>query len=110
MDSIDILSLLITAYSTFWHHSGLDTTDQMASSRNSLDSICFNTLTGNFGYHTAHHYKGGLHWTKFPALHEKIKDQIPPECYLAPTTFFATLDFLIKKLTSYKPIKKEVLL
>lgn len=90
-----ILSLLITADSTYWHHSGLDTKDQMAASRNSLSSICFNKLTGNFGYHTAHHYKGGLHWTRLPELHEKIKHRIPEECYLPPTPFFATMDFLI---------------
>ncbi|MCF8058400.1 MAG: fatty acid desaturase [Bacteriovoracaceae bacterium] len=91
-----VLSLLITADSTYWHHSGLDTSDPMAASRNSLSSICFNKLTGNFGYHTAHHYKGGLHWTKLPALHEKIKHKIPKECYLPPTPFFATLDYLIR--------------
>jgi fatty acid desaturase len=91
-----ILSLLITADSTYWHHSGLDTSDPMAASRNSLSSICYNTLTGNFGYHTAHHYKGGLHWTKLPALHEKIKHKIPAECYLPPTPFFATVDCIIK--------------
>jgi fatty acid desaturase len=34
-------------------------------------------VTGNLGYHTAHHYKQGVHWSKLPALHEKIKDKIP---------------------------------
>ncbi|WP_399323377.1 fatty acid desaturase [Thiomicrorhabdus lithotrophica] len=42
----------------------------------------FNTLTGNLGFHTAHHYKqGGVHRSKLPALHEKIKDKIPKECF-----------------------------
>lgn len=93
-----ILSLLITADSTYWHHSGLPTENHFEASRNTIDSICFNVLTGNFGYHTAHHYKGGLHWTKLPALHEEIKDKIPAHCYLKPTPFFATLDFIITKL------------
>ncbi len=93
-----ILSLLITADSTYWHHSGLPTGNHFEASRNTIDSICFNILTGNFGYHTAHHYRGGLHWTKLPALHEEIKDKIPAHCYLKPTPFFATLDFIIKKL------------
>lgn len=100
------LSLLITADSTYWHHSGLDTKDQFAASRNSLSSICFNKLTGNFGYHTAHHYKGGLHWTKLPALHEKIKHKIPDECYLAPTPFFASLDALIRVYRSLLSLPK----
>lgn len=93
-----ILSLLITADSTYWHHSGLETKDHWGASRNTIDSICFNKLTGNFGYHTAHHYRGGLHWTKLPALHEEIKHKIPDHCYLKPTPFFATLDFIIMKL------------
>jgi fatty acid desaturase len=91
-----VLSLFITADSTYWHHSGLDTKDPYGASRNSLDSICFNTLTGNFGYHTAHHIKGGLHWTKLPALHEEIKHKIPEHCYLPPTPFFALVDSIIR--------------
>ncbi|RLA27333.1 MAG: fatty acid desaturase, partial [Gammaproteobacteria bacterium] len=39
----------------------------------------FNLLTGNLGYHTAHHYRQRLHWSKLPELHEKIKDRIPLE-------------------------------
>jgi fatty acid desaturase len=102
------MSLFLTADSTYAHHSGLDTKDQMAASRNSLSSICFNTLTGNFGYHTAHHYKGGAHWTKLPAIHEEIKHKIPEECYLPPTPFFASIDFIIKSyrsLLSLKPVE-----
>lgn len=93
-----VLSLLITADSTYWHHSGLDSEDHWGASRNTLDSICFNVLTGNFGYHTAHHYRGGLHWTKLPALHEEIKHKIPDHCYLKPTPFFSMLDFIIGKV------------
>ena len=104
-----VLSLLITADSTYWHHSGLDTSDPYGASRNSLDSICFNTLTGNFGYHTAHHLKGGLHWTKLPALHEEIKHKIPDHCYLPPTPFFALVDFCIRKFrgTPVSPEKSQ---
>jgi len=38
-----------------------------------------NLLTGNLGYHTAHHYRQGLHWSKLPELHAKIADKIPAE-------------------------------
>ena len=95
-----VLSLLITADSTYWHHSGLESEDHWGASRNTIDSTCFNVLTGNFGYHTAHHYRGGLHWTKLPALHEEIKHNIPEHCYLQTTPFFRTLDFIINKLSS----------
>jgi len=92
-----VLSLLITADSTYWHHSGLDTSDAMTASRNTISDGCFNVLTGNFGYHTAHHMNAGLHWTKLPKLHERIKDRIPEECYIEVTPFFAIMDFLIEK-------------
>ena len=45
-------------------------------------SPIYNLLTGNLGYHTAHHHKQGLHWSRLPELHEKIKDKIPENLYL----------------------------
>jgi fatty acid desaturase len=50
----------------------------------------FNYLTGNLGYHTAHHYKQGLHWSKLPALHDEIVHKIPDEC-MVKSTFDAFL-------------------
>ncbi|MBN4053451.1 fatty acid desaturase [Haliea sp. AH-315-K21] len=71
-----IISLLFTAWVTYDHHAGLDTDDQFQASYNNTNRF-FNLMTGNLGYHTAHHYQQGLHWSKLPALHEKIKHQIP---------------------------------
>ncbi len=71
-------SLLFTAWVTHDHHSGLDTDDAFQASYNNENAL-FNLLTGNLGYHTAHHYRQGLHWSKLPELHEKIRHQIPPE-------------------------------
>lgn len=71
-----LISLLFTAWVTYDHHAGLDTTDQFQASYNNTNPI-FNMLTGNLGYHTAHHYHQGLHWSKLPELHEKIKVKIP---------------------------------
>ena len=75
-----IISLLYTALATFKHHVGLDTDDQFAASYNNTSKL-YNWLTGNLGYHTAHHYKHGVHWSKLPALHEQIKAKIPKHCY-----------------------------
>ena len=75
-----ITSLLFTAYVTYAHHSGLDTKNEFEASRNKL-SPTYNLLTGNLGYHTAHHHKQGVHWSKLPELHEKIKDKIPDELF-----------------------------
>lgn len=71
-----ITSLLYTAYATYDHHSGLDTQNEFEASYNKLSPM-YNFFTGNLGYHTAHHYKQGIHWSKLPALHATIKDKIP---------------------------------
>ena len=72
--------LLITAWATYDHHAGLETDDDFEASYNQLNPI-FNLLTGNLGYHTAHHYKQGVHWSELPQLHESIKHRIPAELY-----------------------------
>jgi len=72
-----MVSLLFTAWVTHDHHSGLDTDDPFQASYNNTNRL-FNLLTGNLGYHTAHHYRQGLHWSKLPELHEQIKSRISP--------------------------------
>ena len=61
---------------TYEHHTGLDRSCKFKSSRTNLNKIR-NWLTFNVGYHTEHHVKPGLHWTKLPEFHKKIKDRIP---------------------------------
>jgi len=73
-----ITSLVITIAATYHHHSGLDTDDHMRASHN-YTYRWRNILTGNLGYHTAHHYRQGLHWSKLPELHETLVEKIPAE-------------------------------
>ncbi len=73
-----VTSLLITIAATYRHHSGLETDDHMLASRNYTGRL-HNTLSGNLGYHTAHHYRQGLHWSKLPELHAQLEDKIPAE-------------------------------
>ena len=58
--------------------SGLDTDDPLEASRNYTGRIR-NALTGNLGFHTAHHYRQGLHWSKLPELHATIAHRIPAD-------------------------------
>lgn len=81
-----ITSLLFTSYVTYKHHTGLDTENEFEASYNNLNPI-FNWLTGNLGYHTAHHHKQGVHWSRLPELHATISDKIPE--YLYQKTFIA---------------------
>jgi beta-carotene hydroxylase len=37
-----------------------------------------NFLLFNNGYHTIHHHKAGLHWSKVPAAHKEIENNIDP--------------------------------
>ncbi|VAW60075.1 hypothetical protein MNBD_GAMMA11-1293 [hydrothermal vent metagenome] len=75
-----ITSLLFTAFVTYGHHSGLDTQEEFEASHNNLSPL-YNFFTGNLGYHTAHHHKQGVHWSKLPELHAKIAGQIPKRLY-----------------------------
>lgn len=75
-----ILGMLITAWATYDHHAGLEAEDDFHASYNNMNPL-FNALTGNLGYHTAHHHKQGVHWSQLPALHEKIKHNIPADLY-----------------------------
>jgi fatty acid desaturase len=77
-------TMMYTAWVTYDHHAGLDTEDPMQASYNIM-SPWFNRITGNLGYHTAHHHSGGLHWSKLPALHDRLKDRIPAELYRTST-------------------------
>jgi len=72
------LALLLQAQATYWQHVGLEADDAMSASRSVVDGF-YNLRTLNLGYHTAHHVRPRLHWSKLPALHAEIARAIPPE-------------------------------
>ena len=47
--------------------------------------------------------KFGLHWSKLPKLHEKIKEDIPAECYGEPMILFTVLDNLTDLVRKLRP-------
>jgi fatty acid desaturase len=73
-----LISLFLTSQATYKHHTGLDTKNVYEASRTDLNPF-WNKLTGNLGYHTAHHARPNAHWSTLPELHEKIKHRIPIE-------------------------------
>ena len=77
------ISLYITAWHTYYHHAGLSTEDDYVACNNIMHRW-YNRLTGNLGYHTAHHLRGSVHWSRLPELHAKIAAKIPAERYHQP--------------------------
>lgn len=75
-----VMGLLITAWATYDHHAGLDAEDDFSASYNTMNPL-YNLMTGNLGYHTAHHHKQGLHWSELPRLHAELSDRIADEFY-----------------------------
>lgn len=73
-----VVVYLATCWITYFHHSGLETQDHLHASHNVTNRL-YNIISGNLGYHTAHHMKQGLHWSKLPEFHKTIEDQIPKE-------------------------------
>jgi fatty acid desaturase len=71
-------ALLLQAQATHYQHAGLPTRDPLRASRSHL-ARGYNLRTLNLGYHTAHHLRPGLHWSKLPAFHATIAAAIPPE-------------------------------
>jgi len=78
-----IISLVFTAWATYAHHAGNSTESHFLASNNILHRG-YNALTGNLGYHTAHHYKPGVHWSRLPDVHASIAHKIPADCYFTP--------------------------
>lgn len=78
-----LISFVMTCRHTYDHHAGCSEEDEYAASNN-ITHRWYNILTGNLGYHTAHHLRPGLHWSKLPAFHASIADKIPAQNFRGP--------------------------
>lgn len=61
---------------TYMQHSDLDTSSELTASRNTTSRL-YNFISWNLGYHTAHHMKPNVHWSRLPALYARLEAQIP---------------------------------
>lgn len=68
--------LVILLDNTYQQHSGLATDNHYLASRN-MEHPLYNLTSWNLGYHTAHHIYPGLHWTRLPEIHARIRRRIP---------------------------------
>lgn len=75
-----ITGIFLWVYTTYSHHSGLETDDPYAASYN-IRSKWYNIFSGNLGYHTAHHLKWNMHWSKLPEFHREIESKIDEKFY-----------------------------
>ena len=80
-----ILLLVLLLDNTWGQHAGTGLDNHFEASRN-VELKLYNITSWNLGFHTAHHMLPGLHWSKLPALHERIRDRIPP--HLITRTLF----------------------
>ncbi len=71
-----VIMLVVLLDNTFQQHSGLSTKDHYLASRN-VEHPFYNFTSWNLGYHTAHHIYPGLHWSRLPEVHAKIRRRIP---------------------------------
>lgn len=89
--------LFVTSWANHSQHADLDTQNEYEASRNMIDPT-FNLLTGNLGYHTAHHLKQGLHWSKLSEYHQEIENLIPAACYVDAGFPYTTITKLRQRL------------
>lgn len=61
---------------TYMQHSDLDTRSDFTASRNTTSRL-YNLISWNLGYHTAHHIKPHLHWSRLPSYYREIEAGIP---------------------------------
>jgi beta-carotene hydroxylase len=84
-----VYNIFAVYYWSHHQHADLTSANPLAASR-TYENRLFNWIAFNVGYHAAHHYRPGVHWSKLPALHQSLKDRIPEGLVLRSVPWFAS--------------------
>jgi beta-carotene hydroxylase len=72
------VGLFAIHYFNYVQHVHCDPASEYAHSRDWTGGV-LNFLVFNQGYHTVHHRRPGAHWSDWPGMHARVRDQIPAE-------------------------------
>lgn len=74
-----VIGLFLLLLANLVNHDNCDLQSEFNHSRNFLSSF-ENWFFCNNGYHTAHHLKPAMHWSKYPEFHEReLMEKVAPE-------------------------------
>jgi beta-carotene hydroxylase len=88
-------ALFVIQVFNYVQHVEADTGSKWNHSRNFVSPL-LNALLFNNGYHTVHHEKPGVHWSKTPALHAEVAHQIHPDLLVRSWWLYMLKTFILR--------------
>jgi fatty acid desaturase len=98
-----VTSMLALVAVNLLQHDDADPENPYAQSRNFTGALT-NWLLFNNGYHTVHHLKPSLHWSKAPAEHARIAAQIPAALNERSILWYAARRYVFNALSTSDPV------
>jgi beta-carotene hydroxylase len=89
-----VFSVTMIMVFNYIQHVHADASSALDHSRN-FTSPSFNYLFFNNGYHTVHHEKPALHWSRLPEAHARLASRIDPRLNEASLCWFAVRQYLL---------------
>lgn len=78
----------------YLQHVHTDEESEWNHSRN-FTSPLLNAWLFNNGFHTAHHFKAGVHWSKLPALHRELAPKVDPKLHEPSMAWYLARTYLL---------------
>jgi len=88
------IALNSVLFFNYIQHIHADENSDFNHSRN-ITGWALNAFLFNNGYHTAHHLKPHLHWSRLPAFHREIESKIDPRLNEKSILLFLVRQYLI---------------